>query len=72
MKQFNTWGPITVLAVAIAILLVAGGLITVIVTADNTNPYTFKAFLDDLKYLAAALAAGAGIGRGLQPADRTT
>jgi hypothetical protein len=61
LAKLNTWGPITVLAVLAVSILLAGGVINVI-----TDPaYTFRGFLDDLKWAAAALAAGAGVGRGL-------
>lgn len=59
--DLSKWGPITVLAVAAVLLVLVGGLVEVV-----TDPaYTYRAFLDDLKWVAAALAAGAGIGRGV-------
>lgn len=58
---FTTWGPITVLAVLAVLLVVGGGVVNVIVD----DSYSYRQYLDDLKYVAAALAAGAGVGRGL-------
>lgn len=58
--DLQKWGPITVLAVATVLLVVGGGLLNVILGHE-----TFHAFLDDLKWVAGALAAGAGVGRGL-------
>lgn len=58
--DLQKWGPITVLAVATVLILVLGGLVNVIAGHE-----TFRAFLDDLKWVAGALGAGAGLGRGL-------
>jgi hypothetical protein len=55
----RTWGPLTVLAVAVVLLVVVGGLVNVIVGHE-----TFERFLDDLKLLAGLLGAGTAIGRG--------
>jgi hypothetical protein len=59
--DFKTWGPMTVLAVAVVLLVVGGGIVEVI-----TTPYTYGQFLDDLKWVAGALGGGAAIGRGLR------
>lgn len=60
--DLSKWGPITVLAVTAVLLVVAGGLVNVIVDPA----YEYREFLDDLKYVAAALAVGSGVGRGLR------
>jgi hypothetical protein len=50
--DLRTWGPLTVLAVAVVLLVVVVG------------HETFERFLDDLKLLAGLLGAGTAIGRG--------
>lgn len=63
--DLRTWGPLTVLAVAVTLLVVIGGLIVVIM-----GDMTFEKFLDDiLKWIGAALALGASIGRGIRLQD---
>lgn len=64
LDKFNKWGPLTVLLVIVVVLLLVGGLANVIVTTGDANPYTYREFLDDLKWLALGLAAGVGAGKG--------
>lgn len=59
--DLSKWGPITVLAVVGVLLVLAGGVVNVIVE----DAYSYREFIDDVKYLVAALAAAAGVGRGL-------
>lgn len=61
LLDFNTWGPLTVLAVAGALIVLVGGSVEVALT-----PYSFADFLNDLKPVAAAIGGGAAIGRGLR------
>jgi hypothetical protein len=60
LNKLNDWGPLTVLLVIVVVLLLVGGLVNVIVDPD----YTYRSFLDDLKWLAAGLAAGVAAGKG--------
>lgn len=59
--DLKTWGPMTVLAVIAVVLVLGGGVVNVIVD----DHYTYRAFIDDVKYLVAALAGAVGVGRGL-------
>jgi hypothetical protein len=59
--DFDTWGPLTTLAVVGALIVLLGGAVEVAIT-----PYSFGGFLNDLKPVAAALAGGAAIGRGVR------
>jgi hypothetical protein len=59
--DFDTWGPLTTLAVIGAVVVLVGGAVSVAL-----GHYTFEQYLDDLKPVAAALAGGAAIGRGVR------
>lgn len=59
--DFNSWGPLTVLAVAVVLLVVIGGLVVVI-----TGGMTFERFIIIMRDLAAALGLGAAVGRGFR------
>jgi hypothetical protein len=59
--DFDSWGPITLLAVVGALIVLAGGAVEV-----ATTPYTFGDYVNDLKPIVAALTGGAAIGRGLR------
>lgn len=65
MNTLNTWGPMTVLVILLALVVVGVGGYAVI--ADDLD---FQAFLDALS--KAAVGAGAlGIGRGIMIAGRS-
>jgi hypothetical protein len=57
--DFSTWGPLTVLAVAVILLVVIGGLVMVIL-----GNMTFEEFVRQLTLLAGLVGGGAAIGRG--------
>jgi hypothetical protein len=59
--DFNSWGPLTTLAVIGALVVLVGGAVSVAL-----GHLTFDQYLDDLKPVAAALAGGAAIGRGVR------
>jgi hypothetical protein len=59
--DLSTWGPLTTLAVLGTLVVLIGGAVEVAVT-----PYTFADLLNDLKPVAAAMAGGAAIGRGVR------
>jgi hypothetical protein len=59
--DFSTWGPLTTLAVIGALIVLLGGAVSV-----AFGHYTFGQYLNDLKPVAAALAGGAAIGRGVR------
>lgn len=55
--MFNSWGPATVLLVVVAVIVVAvGGAVTIL----HPETLSFKAYLDDLKQLALAIAGLGG------------
>jgi uncharacterized membrane protein YedE/YeeE len=60
--DLKTWGPLTVLAVIAVVIVLLGGAVDVVVN----QAYTFHAYLDDLKWIAGALAGGAAVGRGIR------
>lgn len=76
--DLNKWGPATVLLAVLAALIVGGGIVNVITTADNAHPYTYAAFLDDIKTFALAIGALAvgngllGIGKGVRATAATS
>jgi hypothetical protein len=59
--DLSTWGPLTTLAVIGALIVLLGGAVSV-----AFGHYTFGQYLNDLKPVAAALAGGAAIGRGVR------
>jgi hypothetical protein len=59
--NLKTWGPITVLLIALALAVVVGGLVVVIV---NPSQLTFEQYLTDLRGFAISLGI-LGIGRGI-------
>jgi hypothetical protein len=59
--DFDTWGPLTTLAVVGALIVLLGGAVSVVL-----GHMSFHEYLDDLKPVAAALAGGAAIGRGVR------
>lgn len=67
--DWGSWGPMTVLAVVGALIVLCGGAAEVALT-----PYTFGQYLDDLKPIVAILTGGVALGRGirLQPHVPTT
>jgi hypothetical protein len=69
--DLSTWGPLTTLAIIGALIVLIGGAVSV-----ATGHLTFEQYLNDLKPVAAALAGGAAIGRGVRlaphPPARTT
>jgi hypothetical protein len=66
MAQFDKWGPMTVLMVFVAVVIVVAGAILVV-----TDSYTddFTRWVNDLVYLAGAIGL-LGIGRGIQGAGK--
>lgn len=57
--DLSTWGPATVLIVAIAVIAVAvGGVVTVV----NPDTLSFQTYLEDLQRFAVAIA-GLGLAR---------
>lgn len=61
MKVPNTWGPTTVLIVAVVLIaVVAGGVVCIV----QSQTLSFPQYLDDLKAFAIA-TAGLSVGRGL-------
>jgi hypothetical protein len=59
--DLSTWGPLTTLAVIGALIVLLGGAVSVVL-----GHMSFHEYLDDLKPVAAALAGGAAIGRGVR------
>lgn len=59
--DFSTWGPLTTLAVIGALIVLIGGAVSVAL-----GDLSFEQYLNDLKPVAAALAGGAAIGRGVR------
>jgi hypothetical protein len=59
-NKLNTWGPITVAAVLALIFVLGGGAVNVVL-----NDYSYTQYVKDVQYIVAALAAAAGVGRGL-------
>jgi hypothetical protein len=59
--DLSTWGPLTTLAVLGAVVVLVGGAASVAL-----GHLTFDQYLDDLKPVAAALAGGAALGRGVR------
>lgn len=67
MDKLNEWGPMTVLMVIAAVIVLGIGGVVVILNPDT---YGFGAYLDDLKTFALALA-GLGVGRGILAAGKS-
>ena len=59
--NLSTWGPVTTLAVTAVLVILIGGLAEVV-----TSDYTFRGFLEDVKWVAMAAVGAAGVGRGLR------
>jgi hypothetical protein len=59
--DLSTWGPLTTLAVIGALVVLVGGAVSVAL-----GNLTFEQYLNDLKPVAAALAGGAAVGRGVR------
>jgi hypothetical protein len=58
----KSWGPFTILAVTVILIIVVGGLVDVII-----GGMTFEMYLNNiLKFVGAALGLGAAIGRGVR------
>jgi hypothetical protein len=64
--DFTTWGPLTVLTVAVILLVVAGGLVVVI-----TGGMSYETFIERLTVLAGLLGGGTAVGRGIQLAGKS-
>lgn len=61
LTKLDDWGPMTILMViAATIVLGVGGAVVIL----NPDTYSFKAYLDDIKVFALAIA-GTSIGRGV-------
>jgi hypothetical protein len=63
--DFSKWSPLTILAVAVVLVVVVGGVVNTALGHE-----TFSQYLDDLKGIAAALGVGAAVGRGIHFAGR--
>lgn len=60
-SKLDEWGPITVLAIVVVVIVLVSGGVAVIVNPDK---YTFSMYVDDLKGLGVVVG-GTAIGRGL-------
>lgn len=65
--DLSHWGPLTVLVVVVATIVVGAG---AAVTIVQPSTLSFEQFLGDLTKLGAALGIGAGVGRGIHLAGR--
>ncbi|MGI9099638.1 MAG: hypothetical protein ACR2H2_14305 [Solirubrobacteraceae bacterium] len=65
--KLDEWGPMTVLMIVAAVIVlgVGGGVVLL-----NPDTYTFRAYLDDVKGFALAIA-GLGLGRGVLGAGKS-
>lgn len=64
--DLKTWGPMTVLAVLVVLVVLLAGVYELVAS----DKYTFRGFIDDLKYIAAAFAVAVPIGRGIHARPR--